>query len=110
MNVNPGELNKKITIFEYIEKQDKDGYSVKERKIIHNVHASFKRMSGTETVKANADFSVEKVRFLIRFTKKEINRKMTVEYDSKEYEIEYINDYEDSHEYIEIWATRNEVE
>lgn len=109
MNVNPGELNKKIKIITYIEKQNEDGYLVNERKIIHNANASFKRISGTETVKSGADFSVEKVRFLIRFTDK-IKRKMLVEYCNKEYEIEYLNDYEDNHEYIEIWATRNEVE
>lgn len=110
MNVNPGELNKKITIFEYIETQDEDGYPVKKKNVVHSANASFKRMSGTETVKANADFTTEKVRFLIRYTIKSIDRRMIVEYNKKEYEIEYINDYEDSHEYIEIWAVRNEVE
>lgn len=110
MNVNPGELNKKITIFEYTETQDEDGYPVKKKNLVHNANASFKRMSGAETVKANADFTTEKVRFLIRYTSKELDRRMFVEYNKKEYEIEYINDYEDAHEYIEIWATRNEVE
>lgn len=110
MNVNPGELNKKITIFEYTETQDEDGYPVKEKNLVHSANASFKRMSGAETVKANADFTTEKVRFLIRYTSKELDRRMLVEYNKKEYEIEYINDYEDAHEYIEIWATRIEVE
>lgn len=110
MNVNPGELNKKITIFEYTETQDEDGYPVKKKNLVHIANASFKRMSGTETVKANADFTTEKVRFLIRHTRKELDRRMFVEYNKKEYEIEYINDYEDAHEYIEIWATRIEVE
>lgn len=110
MNVNPGELNKKITIFEYTETQDEDGYPVRKKNLVHNANASFKRMSGTETVKANADFTTEKVRFLIRYTRKELDRRMFVEYNKKEYEIEYINDYEDAHEYIEIWATRIEVE
>ena len=52
--------------------------------------------------KAGADFGEVRVRFLIRYTRKPIDRKMFVRYRGKDYEIEYINDYGDSHQYMEL--------
>ena len=45
-----------------------------------------------------------KARFLIRYTRREINRKMFVRYQGREYEILYINTYGDSGEYTERWC------
>lgn len=105
MNVNVGELNKKIAIYTKTIAKDADGYPVETPVPVHSCWAKFSRTSGTEMTKANADFSEVKVRFLIRYTSKSINRKMTVQYGGDEYEIVYINDYEDGHEYIEIWCS-----
>lgn len=43
-------------------------------------------------------------RFLIRYTSTAISRKMLVLYRGDRYEITYINDYGDSHEFMEIIA------
>ena len=45
-----------------------------------------------------------KVRFLIRYTRRGIDRKMFVRYRGREYEILYINTYGDSGEYMELWC------
>lgn len=104
MNVNPGELNKKISIISKSKTLDPDGYDITTESAVHSCWAKFTRTSGTEMTKANADFAEVKARFLIRYTKAAIDRKMIVRYHGTDYEIVYINDYEDAHEYMEIWC------
>lgn len=107
MNVNPGELNKRIRIIRRADAKDADGYSaLPDEEAVHTCWAKFTRTSGAETVKANADFGEERSRFLIRATAKRIDRKMVVRYDGKDYEILFINEYGDAREYTEIWCRR----
>lgn len=106
MNVNPGELRKRIQIIGKTETLDESGYAAESETVIHECFAKFSRTSGTEVFKAMADFTEIKCRFLIRYTKKAIDRKMLVRYAGEDYEIIYINDYEDLHEYTEIWCKR----
>lgn len=106
--INAGELNKKISIYSRGETEDADGYETDPTEtLVHTCWAKFSRTSGTETFKANADFSETKVRFLIRYTKKPIDRKMFVRYAGTDYEITFINDYGDAHKYIELWCERS---
>ena len=103
--IQAGELNKRIQIISVDAKQDADGfYSNIEEQLVHGCWAKVSFTSGTEIVKANADFGEVKARFLIRFTTKPIDRKMFVRYDGREYEITYINDYA-GRKYMEIWGT-----
>ena len=104
MNVNPGELKKRIQIIQKKETQNQNGFPKNEEVIVKKCRASFKRTSGTEVAKANADFSDIKARFMIRYTSTKITRKMIVRYNGTDYNIVYLNDYNDSHEYIEIWC------
>lgn len=108
MNVNPGELNKRIEIFLKQEAEDQDGFGEPEEITVIQRWASFKRISGTEINRSNSDFSCIKARFLIRYTKTEIEKGMFIRYQNKEYEITYVNDYGDSHEYMEIWTELKE--
>lgn len=111
MYVNAGELNKWISIFQKPELEE-DGYlpDDPEPVLVHACWAKFSQTSGTELVKNNADFGETKVRFLIRYTRKPIDRKMFVRYGKKDYEILYINPYGDSGEYMEIWCKRLSLE
>lgn len=109
MYVDPGELDKRIQIIAKEDSEklsyDDDGYPITQTpKIIRSCWASFKRTSGTETVKANADFATMKCRFLVRYTSTEITRKMQVRYNGNDYNIIFVNDYNDKHEYLEIWC------
>ena len=61
-------------------------------------------------MKNNADFARLKVRFLIRYTAKAIDRKMLVRYAGKDYEIVYINGYGDARKYQELWCERLTME
>ncbi len=109
MNVNPGELNKRIQIIGFVPTVDDDGYQTKTETVVRQCWTKFTRTSGTEAVKANADFAEIKARFLVRYWNS-IDRKMIIRYAGNDYEIVYINDYEDRHEYIEIWCNRLTLE
>jgi len=109
MTINPGDLNKRISFIENISTQDSDGYDIATQNVFYSCWAKFSRTSGTEVVKESADFSEVKSRFLIRYTNRKINRKMAIRYDGDEYEIQYINDYGDNHEYIEIMCMKKEL-
>lgn len=111
MEVNAGELNQRIQILRYTEARNSAGYLAppSEPEVVHSCWAKFSRTSGTEAYKANADMSKVTVRFLIRYTRKPIDRKMFVRYRGNDYEIVYINDYGDSHQYMEIICERSET-
>lgn len=104
MNINPGELNKRIQFINTTISQDADGFSVPSSNMFYSCNAKVTNTSGTELIKANAEFSESKKRFLIRFTEKGLSNDMKILYRGKNYEILYMNDYEDAHEYIEIFT------
>lgn len=104
MNVNPGELNKRIRIQRHVRVKDADGYYTENWETVCEPWAKFSRRSGTEVHEDQADPAVIEARFLIRY-REGIDRKMTVLYRDNRYEIEYLNDYGDGHEYLEIWAS-----
>lgn len=105
MDVNAGELDKRISIYRESE-LDGDGYLPEgaKPKWVHACWAKFTQTSGTELAKANADVGQARTRFLIRHTRKPIDRKMFVRYKGLDYEILYINTYGDSREWMEIWC------
>ncbi|RDU22762.1 phage head closure protein [Anaerosacchariphilus polymeriproducens] len=110
MNVNAGELNKRIKIIKTTITQNPNGFEEVTKETVRECWAKFNRTSGTEMFKSNADFGEVKTRFLVRYSSVEITRKMLVEYAGKTYNIAYVNNYEDSNEYIEIWCDITEVE
>lgn len=106
MNVNPGELNKKIQIIAFFDEgTNKNGFTIKgTEKIIRTCFAKVSNTSGSEIVKANSEFADAKKRFLVRYSRKEINTGMIVRYKGEDFDIKYVNPYNDGKEYIEIWA------
>jgi len=104
MRVNAGELNKRIKIIRRIAAKDSDGYETTRDEIVRTCWAKFSQTSGTELVREDSDFGQERVRFLIRWTSTQIDRKMIILYRGSEFEIQYINDYGDNHEYVELWC------
>jgi len=105
MNVNPGELSKRIKIVSVTSGADSEGFPVPVETIVHECWAKTGNTSGTELIKAGAEFIEAKTRFLIRYTSKVLNEDMQVIYRGDYYNISYINNYEYSNEYIEIFGT-----
>lgn len=110
MNVNPGELNKKIQIIKFIEEKNENGF-VKEKKplVVRSTRAKVTRTSIKEGAVAGREATEMKCRFLVRYTPTEISRDMFVLYKGTYYEIEYTNNYGDSNEYIEIMTAAGVV-
>lgn len=109
MYVNAGELRHPIRIVERSGLRNANGYPVQRDDpaywtAVRSCRAKFSQVSGTEMVKADADFTVVKARFLVRWTKTEITRKMVVLFQDKEWEITYVHDYGGGRKYMEIWA------
>lgn len=106
MVINPGEFDKNITIISTGTGKDADGYPVQTRTTVLTCKAKFIRVSGSEGIRSGADFANISVRFVIRCPKVAITRKMLVSYVSVDYEIDYVNEYEDDRKYTEIIARR----
>lgn len=105
MRLNPGKLKHRIQIVCVDRVQNENGYWIdSEDKLVHSCWAQFSRTSGKEARQNDADYSETVARFLIRWTAKKLSRKMVVLYDGSRYEIQYINNYADSNDYIEIVA------
>lgn len=103
MYVNAGELDQRIQIFRK-GPLDPDGYGEPDPEPVHRCWAKFTRTSGREMIRANADFGEVKVRFLIRWTSKPLDRKMFVRHEGQDYEIVYINSMGRRREWLELWC------
>lgn len=134
MKINPGEFKHTIYIFERNLIKDEHGFPLNEpltyeevEKYIYeffkqfsydNVNANdtliikakarINSVSGTEIIKSNASFENAKKRFLIRYIKKcdKITTDMYVLHNKKIYSVKYVNNYNESNNYVEILAER----
>lgn len=111
MRLNPGKLKHRIQIVSVTRTQNANGYW--ENPVdtpVHSCWAQFSRTSGKEVRQNDADYSEVTVRFLIRWTEAPISRKMVVLYGGNRYEIQYVNNYADSNDFIEIIARQLTLE
>lgn len=111
MRIDPAELNKRISIYIADETgADKDGFPVIDKTLIRKCWAKVSNTSGTELVKANANFAETKKRFLVRHnSQKPIDTDMIVLYKGDFYDIKYINNYDEKDKYDEIWGELREL-
>lgn len=107
--INAGEFSHWIEVRERNSTKNAGGYGMEESSLVLRRRAKVTPTSGTEQLRADADFSQTKVRFLIRYTAKPIDRKMFVRWRGLDYEIEYVNDYA-GRQYLEIWGVRHTKE
>ena len=102
--MNPGEYNKKITIYTVTEKEDKGGFKEKTETTILTAHARVKTTKGFTLITSNTDFEKAYTNFTIRFPKTEITRDMLIRYGGKVYSIEYLNNVDEASVELEIQA------
>ncbi|MBD5395018.1 MAG: phage head closure protein [Lachnospiraceae bacterium] len=109
MNVNPGELNKRIKIIKIETEKDNDRFtSKKTENVVRNTWAKITRVKVSEVMRAETEINLTRCRFLVRYSPKPIDHTMFILYAGVYYQIEYVNNYGDSNEYIEIMATAGE--
>ena len=102
--INAGEYNKKISIFKEEVKEDSAGFNTKTKSIVLNTWAKVKTTKGFTLIANNTDFEKAYTNFTIRFPKTEITRDMLIEYNSKLYTIEYLNNVDEANIELEIQA------
>jgi SPP1 family predicted phage head-tail adaptor len=102
--INAGEYNKRISIFKEESKEDSAGFVTKTKSIVLNAWAKVKTTKGYTLIANNTDFEKAYTNFTIRFPKKEITRDMFIEYNSKIYSIEYLNNVDEANIDLEIQA------
>lgn len=111
MHVDAGKLSKRIQFLRKTTKKDADGYDVPgEPELVRETWAQFSQTSGTELVRAGAEFGEAKVRFLTRYYADIQDRRLTIHYDGCDYDILYLNTYSDEKTYTEYWCERHTQE
>lgn len=102
MNVDAGALDKLIEIVEFTPTYDGANYETGHaERLVRRCWAQFSRQSGTESLRAGADLSLVKARFLVR-AGADITRLMNIRYNGELYNILYVNQYADRGGYTEI--------
>lgn len=102
--INAGDYNKRITIYTVTEREDKDGFVVKDETIILSPFAKVKTTRGFTLISSNTDFEKAYTNFTIRYPKTLITRDMLIRYNGKVYTIEYLNNVDEANVELEIQA------
>lgn len=107
MHVDAGKLSKRIQFLRKTTAKDADGYDVlSEPELVRETWAQFSQTSGTELIRANAEFGEAKVRFLTRADPALLDRRLLICYRGRKYSIVYVNTYGDEGKYTEYWCER----
>lgn len=107
MHIDAGKLSKRIRFLRKTTKKDADGYDVPgEPELVLETWAQYSQTSGTELVRAGAEFGEAKVRFLTRYYADIQDRRLMIRYDGRDYDILYLNSYGDEKTYTEYWCER----
>lgn len=102
--INAGAYNKKISIFKEEATEDNAGFITKSKSVVLNAWAKVKTTKGFTLIANNTDFEKAYTNFTIRYPKTEITRDMLIEYNSKIYTIEYLNNIDEANVELEIQA------
>lgn len=102
--INPGNYNKKITIFTITEIEDNAGFINKTENVILETFSKVKTTKGFTLIASGSDFEKAYTNFTIRYPKTLITRDMFVRYNSKIYSIEYLNNIDEANIELEIQA------
>lgn len=101
--INAGEFKHPIRIQRKTNGIDEDNIPTETWNDILATKAKIKNISGYETIVAQADTSVVKKRFYIRYKKGlDLTDKDRIFHDDEFYNITYVSDIEDLHKYLEI--------
>lgn len=102
--INPGKYKHRIKIIKLSEVEDSAGFIQKEEKTVLTTYAEVKTTKGYTLIKNDTDFEHANTNFTIRYPKIEITRDMLVEFNSKRYTIEYLNNINEGNIELEIQA------
>lgn len=102
--LNAGKYNKKISIYQVEKKEDESGFKKENKTLLLQTWANVKTTKGFTLIANNTDFEKAYTNFTIRYPKVKITRDMTIEFNSKVYTIEYLNNIDEENVELEIQA------
>ncbi len=102
--LNAGKYNKQISIYQVITEEDTSGFKTQTKVLLLTTWADVKTTKGFTLIKNNSDFEKAYTNFTIRYPKAEITRDMLIEFNSKTYSIEYLNNVDEENIELEIQA------
>lgn len=102
--INAGKYNKIIEIYEVTRGKDAAGFPANVETLILTTYAEVKTTRGYTLIVNDTDFEKAYTRFTIRYPVTELNRKMIIKYNGKDYSIEYLNNIDDKNVELEIQA------
>ena len=102
--INAGKYNKIIEIYEVTRGKDAAGFPANVETLILITYAEVKTTRGYTLIVNDTDFEKAYTRFTIRYPETEIDRKMIIKYNGKNYTIEYLNNIDDKNVELEIQA------
>lgn len=107
MHIDAGKLTKRIQFLMPPSERDADGYPIaSDKKVVRETWAQYSQTSGTELIRAGAEFGEAKVRFLTRYYPDILDRRLLIRYQGRKYSIVYVNTYGDEGKYTEYWCER----
>lgn len=102
--LNAGKYNKLISIYQVVEGEDDSGFKTETKTLLLKTWANVKTTKGFTLIASNSDFEKAYTNFTIRYPKTIITRDMLIEFNSKEYTIEYLNNVNEENIELEIQA------
>jgi len=102
--LNAGKYNKLISIYQVIEGEDDSGFKTETKTLLLKTWANVKTTKGFTLIANNSDFEKAYTNFTIRYPKTIITRDMLIEFNSKVYSIEYLNNVNEENIELEIQA------
>ena len=102
--LDPGKYNKLISIYRVNTEEDDYGFKNPQKTLLLQTWANVKTTKGFTLIANNSDFEKAYTNFTIRYPKTEITRDMIIEFNSKTYTIEYLNNVDEESIELEIQA------
>ena len=102
--LDPGKYNKLISIYRVNTEEDDYGFKNPQKTLLLQTWANVKTTKGFTLIANNSDFEKAYTNFTIRYPKTEITRDMIIEFNSKTYTIEYLNNVDEENIELEIQA------
>ena len=100
--INAGKYNKKIKNNQVQIVEDAAGFQTKTKVIVLEPYANVKTTRGFTLISSGTDFEKAYTNFTIRYPNVTITRDMLIEFNGKNYTIEYLNNINESNVELEI--------
>jgi SPP1 family predicted phage head-tail adaptor len=102
--LNAGKYNRRITIYKTVMVKDSEGFQKPDKQVVLEPYAAVKTTRGMTLIANNSDFEKAYTNFTIRYPVTKLTRDMLIDFNGKEYTIEYLNNVDEANVELEIQA------